>query len=77
MTVPRISAFTPAGVPVSAARSKLEALGLSTACADVLRHLWDYLDEQITPTGRATRGRTSPVRACQPYEVYQACFLER
>ena len=31
-------------------RSKLEALGLSASCAEVLAHLWDYLDEQITPT---------------------------
>ena len=33
------------------ARVQLEALGLSSTCADVLRHLWDYLDDQITPTG--------------------------
>ena len=32
------------------ARSKLESLGLSASCAEVLTHLWDYLDEQITPT---------------------------
>ena len=33
------------------ARSQLEELGLSATCAEVLHHLWDYLDEQITPAG--------------------------
>ena len=32
------------------ARSQLQELGLSATCAEVLHHLWDYLDEQITPS---------------------------
>jgi hypothetical protein len=31
------------------ARTQLEEMGLSPTCAEVLRHLWDYLDDQITP----------------------------
>ena len=59
------------------ARVQLEALGLSSSCAEVLRHLWDYLDDQITPEG-AERLRThiASCTECQSYEEYQACFLE-
>lgn len=32
-------------------RTELETLGISANCADVLRHLWDFLDDQITPEG--------------------------
>jgi anti-sigma factor (TIGR02949 family) len=59
------------------ARVQLEALGLTTACADVLRHLWDYLDDQITPEGaERLRAHISSCATCQGYEVYQECFLE-
>ena len=59
------------------ARVQLEALGLSSSCADVLRHLWDYLDDQITPEGAARlRAPIATCSKCQSYEVYQACFLE-
>lgn len=59
------------------ARTQLEELGLSSTCADVLRHLWDYLDDQITPEG-AERLRThmASCAKCQQYEAYQSCFLE-
>ena len=59
------------------ARSQLEALGLSSTCADVLRHLWDYLDDQITPEG-ADRLRThiATCTQCHGYSEYQSCFLE-
>ena len=59
------------------ARTQLEELGLSSTCAEVLRHLWDYLDDQITPEG-AQRLRTHMATCpkCQKYEVYQSCFLE-
>jgi anti-sigma factor (TIGR02949 family) len=59
------------------ARVQLEALGLSSACADVLRHLWDYLDDQITPEGaERLRAHIAACPKCQSYEVYQSCFLE-
>ena len=38
-------------------QDQLESLGLSASCADVVRHLWDYLDDQLTPDG-AERLRT-------------------
>ena len=59
------------------ARVQLEALGLSSTCADVLRHLWDYLDDQITPEGaERLRSHIATCGKCQSYEVYQSCFLE-
>jgi len=59
------------------ARVQLEALGLSSTCADVLRHLWDYLDDQITPEGAdRLRAHIATCPQCQSYEVYQSCFLE-
>lgn len=59
------------------ARVQLEALGLSSTCADVLRHLWDYLDDEITPTGaERLRAHIAACSKCQSYEVYQSCFLE-
>ncbi len=59
------------------ARVQLEALGLTTACADVLRHLWDYLDDQITPHGAERLcAHIATCSKCQSYEVYQSCFFE-
>ncbi|NUP71057.1 MAG: hypothetical protein HOQ30_03375 [Gemmatimonadaceae bacterium] len=59
------------------ARVQLEALGLSSSCAEVLRHLWDYLDDQITPEGaERLRSHIASCTECQSYEEYQACFLE-
>ena len=59
------------------ARTQLEGLGLSASCADVLRHLWDYLDDEMTPRG-ADRLRAHIVSCaqCQDLEVYQSCFLD-
>lgn len=59
------------------ARAQLEELGLSADCVDVLRHLWDYLDDQMSPNG-AERLRThiASCEQCREYEVYQGCFLE-
>ena len=59
------------------ARDQLEGLGLSSSCADVIRHLWDYLDDELAPDG-AERLRThiAGCSECQSYEVYQSCFLE-
>lgn len=58
-------------------RNQLEALGLSAACADVVRHLWDYLDDQLAPDG-AERLRThmADCEKCRGYSNYQECFLE-
>lgn len=63
-------------IPVPA-RSQLEALGLSSSCVEVLRHLWDYLDEQITPEGaERLRAHIASCAQCQGYSDYQSCFLE-
>jgi anti-sigma factor (TIGR02949 family) len=59
------------------ARVQLESLGLSTTCADVLHHLWDYLDDQITPDGgERLRAHIASCTECRSYELYQSCFLE-
>ena len=58
-------------------RNELEALGLSATCADVVRHLWDYLDEQLTPEGaERLRAHMTACEKCRGYSDYQACFLE-
>jgi anti-sigma factor (TIGR02949 family) len=58
------------------ARSQLEELGLSATCAEVLHHLWDYLDDQITPAGaERLRAHIAACKQCQRYEDYQECFL--
>lgn len=59
------------------ARVDLQALGLSSTCAEVLLHLWDYLDDQITVEGAdRLRAHIAACPTCQSYELYQACFLE-
>lgn len=58
-------------------RLQLESLGLSSTCADVIHHLWDYLDDQITPEGaERLRAHIASCGTCREYEVYQSCFLE-
>jgi anti-sigma factor (TIGR02949 family) len=58
------------------ARSKLRSLGLSATCAEVLTHLWDYLDEQITPTSaERLRAHIATCAQSRQYEEYQECFL--
>jgi anti-sigma factor (TIGR02949 family) len=58
-------------------RRQLEAIGLSATCADVLRHLWDYLDDQVTPEGaERLRAHVASCSTCQGYEAYQECFLQ-
>lgn len=58
------------------ARSKLRSLGLSANCAEVLTHLWDYLDEQITPaSAERLRAHIATCAQCRQYEEYQECFL--
>jgi len=58
-------------------QDQLESLGLSASCADVVRHLWDYLDEQLTPDGAdRLRVHMASCTTCRGYSDYQACFLE-
>jgi anti-sigma factor (TIGR02949 family) len=59
------------------APSRLQALGLSATCAEVLHHLWDYLDEQITPSSaERLRAHIASCETCRGYENYQECFLQ-
>jgi len=59
------------------ARTQLEGLGLSSSCVDVLRHLWEYLDEEMTPHGaERLKAHIATCPQCREYEGYQACFLE-
>ena len=59
------------------ARTQLEELGLSSNCADVLRHLWDYLDDQITPAGaERLRAHIASCETCRGLEVFQEGFLD-
>ncbi|MEO8623769.1 MAG: zf-HC2 domain-containing protein [bacterium] len=59
------------------ARTQLEGLGLSSNCVDVLRHLWDYLDDELTPRGaERLRAHIASCAQCREYEGYQECFLD-
>jgi anti-sigma factor (TIGR02949 family) len=59
------------------AREQLEGLGLSAGCVEVVRHLWDYLDDQLSgPGAERLRAHIAACEQCREYEVYQGCFLE-
>ena len=59
------------------ARAQLEALGLSTTCVDVLRHLWDYLDDEMTPAGaERLRSHIAACTTCREFQGFQSCFLD-
>lgn len=59
------------------ARTELQGLGLSASCVDVLRHLWDYLDDEITPAGKARlEAHIATCTQCRAFEGFQSCFLE-
>ena len=59
------------------ARSQLEGLGLSSTCVEVLRHLWEYLDDEMSPGGaERLRAHIATCAQCREYEGYQACFLD-
>ena len=59
------------------ARTQLEGLGLSASCVDVLRHLWDYLDDEMTPRGaERLRAHIASCEQCRGLEGYQSCFLD-
>ena len=56
---------------------KLESLGLSASCVEVLRHLWDYLDAEMTPGGaERLRAHIASCAQCREYESYQSCFFD-
>jgi anti-sigma factor (TIGR02949 family) len=56
---------------------RLESLGLPASCVEVLRHLWEYLDAEMTPVGaERLREHISGCAQCREYEGYQSCFLE-
>jgi len=58
-------------------QTTLESLGLSTSCVEVLRHLWEYLDHEMTPAGsERLRAHIASCAQCRQYEGYQSCFLE-
>lgn len=58
-------------------RTQFEGLGLSSTCVDVLRHLWDYLDDEMTPGGaERLKAHISTCTTCRDYEGYQSCFLD-
>ena len=58
-------------------RTHLEDLGLSSSCVEVLRHLWDYLDDEMTPGGAVRlRAHIATCSTCRAYEGYQSCFLD-
>ncbi len=59
------------------ARAQLEELGLSATCVDVLRHLWDYLDDELTPAGaERLRSHIATCATCREFEGFQSCFLD-
>ena len=59
------------------ASSQLEGLGLSSTCVEVLRHLWEYLDDEMSPGGaERLRAHIASCGQCREYEGYQACFLD-
>ena len=59
------------------ARTQLEGLGLSESCVDVLRHLWGYLDDEMTPRGaERLRAHIANCGQCRGLEGYQSSFLD-
>ena len=43
----------------------------------MLRHLWDYLDDELTPAGaERLRAHIAACEECAGYEGFQSCFLE-
>ena len=51
-------------------------LDLSANCMETLRHLWDYLDDQMTPEGaERLRAHIAACNSCSRYEDFQERFL--
>ena len=61
----------------AATTTRLAALGLSSNCIEVLQHLWEYLDDELSPASAARfRAHIAGCAQCREYESYQSCFLE-
>src|SRR5262245_48708684 len=59
------------------ARVRLEDLGLSESCLQVVRQLWEFLDEELTPEGAARlQQHLAECEQCREYGSYQSCFLD-
>jgi anti-sigma factor (TIGR02949 family) len=61
----------------TSARVRLEALGLSAECVEVMQHLWDFLDEELTPEGaKRLQTHLTECEQCRGYGDYQSCFFD-
>ena len=61
----------------AATSARLESLGLSANCIEVLQHLWEYLDDELSPaSAERLRAHIAGCAKCREYEAYQSCFLE-
>jgi len=61
----------------TSARARLDELGLSESCLEVVRHLWDYLDAELTPDGaERLRAHLASCEQCRGYGDYQSCFFD-
>lgn len=50
---------------------------LPPECLEVLRHMWDYLDAQLTDeTTERLRQHLGVCQPCMEYKTFQANFLE-
>lgn len=58
-------------------QARIKSLGLSPECLEVLCHLWDYLDDEMTPaSAERLRSHIEQCPQCREYEGFQSCFLE-
>ncbi len=61
----------------TSARARLEELGLSASCVEVMQHLWEYLDAELTPEGAARlKVHLASCEQCRRYGDYQSCFFD-
>ena len=58
-------------------RVRLEGLGLPASCVEVMQHLWDFLDEEITAdSAQRLRQHMAECEHCRNYSDYQSCFFD-
>ncbi len=59
-------------------RAGVDVRGVPANCADVLRHLWDYLDDEMSPL-RTEQLRTHIASCswCRELQLFQRGFLGR
>jgi anti-sigma factor (TIGR02949 family) len=61
----------------TSARERLEELGLSESCVEVMQHLWEFLDEEITPDGaRRLQAHLAECEQCRGFRDYQSCVFD-